>query len=86
MLHKGAKSQNIRFVRKAATVLFVAEGLFFLGCYGVWHKLNTDRDFRKYMHQNYPSILEHYYSLSIKLGAPQHIKTTDFAVWEHQKE
>ncbi|KAK9753444.1 hypothetical protein QE152_g1980 [Popillia japonica] len=83
MLHKGSKSQNIRFVRKAATVLFVAEGLFFLGCYGVWHKLNTDRDFRKYMHHNYPSTLEYYYSLSIKLGAPQHIRTTDLAslVW-----
>ncbi|GJQ74964.1 hypothetical protein Trydic_g9590 [Trypoxylus dichotomus] len=68
MLYKAPKPQNKKFIRSAIAIACVAEGLFFVGCYGVWHKLNTDRSFRKYMHNRFPSILDYYYSLSEKLG------------------
>ncbi|XP_022901648.2 protein CEBPZOS [Onthophagus taurus] len=82
MLIKTPKPTKYKFVRKAATVLFVAEGLFFGGCYYVYHKLNTDRDFRFYMHNNFPKILNYYYSLGERIGGTgERIKEIDQAYW-----
>lgn len=42
-------------------------------------------DFRKYMHNSYPTVLDYYYRLTEKLGAPTNTRSIDLAYWEQEK-
>lgn len=79
--------QWFKFLKKTATVLFVAESLAFAGSYFLWYKLNTDRDTRHYYHENYPFVLEGYYKVGEFFDSKKEIARTrqlDLAVWSAQ--
>ncbi|KAK4887623.1 hypothetical protein RN001_003894 [Aquatica leii] len=71
------------FVAKSALVLFVVEAASFVGCYGVWSKLNTDREFRNTVRQKVPIILETYYTIGEKLGG-DNIREIDYEQWRKE--
>lgn len=43
MLHRDAQPTFIKWIRKGATVLFVAEAASFGVSYLVWYRMNTNR-------------------------------------------
>ncbi|KAJ9594416.1 hypothetical protein L9F63_014141 [Diploptera punctata] len=69
MLRKKQDPLFIKNIRLGAKVLLVAEGILFAVSYGIWYRMNTSRDFRLYMHNNYSSILEGYYKLGETLSS-----------------
>ncbi|XP_067010046.1 uncharacterized protein [Anabrus simplex] len=58
MLKKRPKSTVLKYVRTGAKIAFVAEAVIFALSYGVWYRLNTSRDFRFYMHNNFNWVLD----------------------------
>ncbi|CAH2232686.1 jg5311 [Pararge aegeria aegeria] len=67
MLEKKPKSGFKRLLGITAATIFVVEAAGFAVSYGLWYKLNSERDFRLYMHKNYNWVLEGYYTLGEKL-------------------
>ena len=62
------------------------EVVAFAGCYFVWNRMNRSRPFRKSMHDNYPYILDGYYSLGEKLDSTNNIRSLDANFWEYEKK
>jgi hypothetical protein len=56
------------------------------GSYFVWNRMNCSRPFRKSMLDNFPFILEGYYSLGEKLDSANNIRELDSKFWEYEKE
>lgn len=56
------------------------------GSYLVWHRLNTSRNFRKLMHEEFPSVLEGYYSLGEKFDSTNNIRSSDLHFWKLEKQ
>ncbi|XP_076464644.1 protein CEBPZOS-like [Babylonia areolata] len=48
--------------------VLVVEGLFLIGTYALWSRMNSSRDFRFKVHNYCPPILESYYFMGEKLG------------------
>lgn len=81
MLVKSPKPSGYRKILiKGAKVLFVVEGVCFIGCYAVFNKLNTDRDFRNTTRQKFPFVLETYYWIDEKLGQ-RNTREIDYKHW-----
>ncbi|KAF7287251.1 hypothetical protein GWI33_002070 [Rhynchophorus ferrugineus] len=57
MLVKSPKSSTRKWLKRGAFFLIAAEGVSFLGSYFLWYKVNTDRESRKYLRDNYPALL-----------------------------
>ncbi|CAG4985674.1 unnamed protein product [Parnassius apollo] len=83
MLEKKPKSASKRFIRYALGTVFVAEAVGIAVSYGLYFKLNTDRDFRLYMHKNYYWVLDGYYGLGELLGG-QKTRELDHKVWTNE--
>ncbi|CAH2076967.1 unnamed protein product, partial [Iphiclides podalirius] len=83
MLQKKPKSALKRFVTYSLGTIFVAEALGFAVSYGLYYKLNTEREFRYYMHQNYNWVLEGYYRLGEVIGGNK-TRELDYKVWTNE--
>lgn len=83
MLKKKQDPLFVKNIRRVAKILFVVEGVLFAASYAIWHRMNHSRDFRLYMHNNYSSILEGYYSFGELLSSEsKRIRELDFEVWK----
>lgn len=56
------------------------------GSYLIWRNLNTSRNFRKLMHEEFPFVLEGYYSLGEKFDSTNNIRSLDSQCWQFEKE
>ncbi|CAH0714704.1 unnamed protein product, partial [Brenthis ino] len=83
MLEKKPKSGFKRILGVTAKTIFVIEALGIAASYGLWFKLNTERDFRLYMYKNYNWILEGYYKVGETL-AEQKTRELDNQVWTNE--
>lgn len=83
MLRKRSRSGFLEAIKKSAKILFVAEAIAFAVTYAGWHRLNTNRDFRYYVKENYPSILESYYQLGEYFSGSRSIRNHDELIWKN---
>lgn len=81
MLPKYPKSRSAKILIRGAKALFVIELAAFSGAYYVWHRMNTSRDFRRTMHDNFPFILDGFYLAGEKLGDDKLTKKLDYEIW-----
>ena len=70
---------------KFAKPLIVSEVLLLVVAYLTWSRMNNSQDFRLYMKENFPSILEVYYVIGEKAGHPFDIRTHDRNTWAASK-
>ncbi|CAH3014354.1 unnamed protein product [Porites evermanni] len=66
--------------RKFVKAAIVGEVVLCLGAYRVWHQMNTSRDYRKWMNENYPSILEAFYKTA-EIGGYSGAREADAEAW-----
>ncbi|XP_018563719.1 protein CEBPZOS [Anoplophora glabripennis] len=85
MIIKNPKPAYRRWLKKGALTLFVIEAVCFAGSYFVWHRINTERDYRRYLHDNYPSILEAFYKTGELIDSKSNIRQIDQAYWNEDK-
>lgn len=81
MLHKSSRPVYKKVIKKTALVLIAAEAIGFGVTYAGWYRLNTNRDFRHYVKENYPTILESYYQVGEFLGGDTSIRSLDEQIW-----
>ncbi|KAJ8949858.1 hypothetical protein NQ318_010492 [Aromia moschata] len=81
MLVKNPRPAYRKWLKRGALILFVVEAASFVGTYAVWHKVNTERDYRKYLRDNYPSVLEVYYRTGEIIDSQSKIRQIDQAYW-----
>jgi len=88
MLQKSGKprSEFLKYLVKSAKILFVLEVVSFGATYLVWHRMNTNRDFRQYMNDNFPIVLDGYYSFGEFMGRDSRIRAVDRAYWDNQEK
>ncbi|XP_072383466.1 uncharacterized protein [Diabrotica undecimpunctata] len=84
MLIKNPKPGVRKWLKRGAVALFVIEGASFVGSYFLWYRVNTDRDTRKYLYQNYPSVLEAYYKIGETFDPQNQIRQIDLAYWNKE--
>ena len=53
----------------------------FIGAYRVWHKMNTNPDYRKSMHEKYPSVLEMFYQSAERFAGNMEVRKDDYKSW-----
>ncbi|XP_015776683.1 PREDICTED: protein CEBPZOS-like [Acropora digitifera] len=58
----------------------VGEVIIFLGSYRVWHQMNTSRDYRKWMSDKFPTILEGFYKAA-EIGGYVGAREADAEAW-----
>ena len=58
---------------------------FLVGSYLVWKRMNSSQEFRFYMRNNYPNILEGYYLIGEKAGNLD-TRQFDLDTWKNQEE
>lgn len=85
MLKKEPISKVAKTFKRGAAVIFIAELFGLAVCYKYWGQVNTDRDSRKYLRDNYPSILESYYKVGEFLDSQNRIRQIDIAYWNAEK-
>ena len=66
-------------------IFIFAETALFGGSYLLWSRMNKDRTFRKYMNDNYPSILDGYYTLGETIDSTNQARAFDSSVWEAER-
>ncbi|XP_070578277.1 protein CEBPZOS-like [Ptychodera flava] len=71
---------NPNRLKRGFKVLLVAEGVCFLGAYYVFHRMNTDQDYRHMMHKKWPSVLELFYK-SAEWGGIKDARENDYKTW-----
>lgn len=56
----------------------------FLGSYFIWKRMNNSQDFRYYMKNQFPFVLESYYQIGEKIGG---VKTREYDLecWKDKK-
>lgn len=86
MLVKNPKPSYRKWIKRGALVLFVVEAVSFAASYGLWFRVNTDRDTREYLKNNYPSLLEAYYKTGEFIDSNSHIRQIDSAYWNAKKQ
>ncbi|KAK8721041.1 hypothetical protein OTU49_012960 [Cherax quadricarinatus] len=83
-MKKYPRSQLFSFIKKSAAVLFALEVGAFGGLYYVYNRMNTDRDFRYYMSNNYSFGLEVFYSVGEYLNKQDKTREFDQHIWSKQ--
>ncbi|XP_041986435.1 protein CEBPZOS [Aricia agestis] len=83
MLEKKPSPSYKRWLGTTAKTIFVAEVVGFAFSYGIWYKLNTERDFRLYMHKNLNWVLEGYYRLG-EVIADHKTRELDKKIWTQE--
>lgn len=58
----------------------------FLGSYYVWRRMNRSQDFRQYMNDKYPSILEGYYKIGETFDKNNKMRQFDSACWNPEEK
>lgn len=82
MLNKTPKPAYKRYITFSLKAILLVEAAGLAVSYGLWHKLNTDRDFRLYMYRNYNWALEGYYGIGEKINDKNsNIRQLDQAIW-----
>ncbi|CAH0561035.1 unnamed protein product [Brassicogethes aeneus] len=81
MLIKNPKPAYRKWIKRGALTLFVVEAGCFIGSYFVWHKINTERDSRKYLLDNYPQVLDLYYKTGEIIDKNNKLREIDAAYW-----
>lgn len=84
MMRKQPRSQFINLVKKGAAAVFIAEVGAFGVCYYIYHHMNTDRDFRYYMKNNYSFALESFYTLGEYMNKTDQTRKIDNIIWSKQ--
>lgn len=85
MLFKSSRPAYRKIIKKTAVFLIAAETIAFAVSYLGWHRLNTDREFRHYVKENYPLILESYYQVGEYIGGDEKIRKHDELVWKQER-
>lgn len=88
MIQKVAKTSTFFSRFKTGVKIVVAiETAAFLSSYYVWYRMNRDQDFRRYMHVNFPIVLEGFYKFGevFDKDALARVRTYDSAVFEAKK-
>lgn len=85
MLHKSSRPGYKRVVKRTALVLIAAEAIAFGVTYAGWYRLNTNRDLRHYVKENYPTVLESYYQVGEFLGGDSSIRNLDEQIWAQER-
>lgn len=87
MLPKTPKSGFWKLVKSSAKALFVIEVGCFAASYGVYYRMNTNREFRQHINDNYPFVLDYYYKIGEIVGN-SNLREIDATVWraEDKKE
>ncbi|EDW03855.1 protein CEBPZOS [Drosophila grimshawi] len=80
MLPKTPKPAIWRFIKGSAKTLFVLEAVCFAASYGLYYRMNTDQDFRRYVNEKYPYALEYYYKIGELVG-DNTVRETDANYW-----
>ncbi|XP_012281906.1 uncharacterized protein LOC105700548 [Orussus abietinus] len=77
---------KFKFLKSGLKFFVTVEIALFLGSYALWRRINTSQDFRLYMHENYPSILNGYYSIGELLEPGDEMRAMDLMAWQQKKE
>lgn len=85
MLHKSARPGYKRVIKRTALVLIAAEAIAFGVSYAGWYRLNTNREYRHYVKENYPTILESYYQIGEFLSKDSSIRKVDEQIWAQER-
>ncbi|XP_065095243.1 uncharacterized protein LOC135717203 [Ochlerotatus camptorhynchus] len=85
MLHKSSRPGYKRVIKNTAKILIAVEAVAFGVTYAGWYRLNTSRDLRHYVKENYPVILESYYQVGEFLGGDTSIRTHDEQIWSQER-
>lgn len=85
MLKKIPKPTIWRFVKTSAKTLFVIEAVLFACSYGIYYRMNTNRDFRQYMNDNFPYFLEGFYTVGELFGDKKQ-RELDANIWKQIKD
>ncbi|XP_016973125.1 protein CEBPZOS [Drosophila rhopaloa] len=85
MLPKTPKPAIWKFIKGSAKTLFVLEAVCFAASYGVYYRMNTNREFRQHIHENYPFVLDYYYKIGEIVGDSS-IRQTDASYWSGLKK
>jgi len=80
-MRKQATPKLFNFVKKTAGIIFAAEVGAFGLCYYVYHRMNTDRDYRLYLRDNYSFALESFYSIGEFMNANDQTRKVDDMIW-----
>jgi hypothetical protein len=56
-----------------------------VGTYLAWRHVNTSQEYRYYLSQNYPTVLEAYYSFGESIGSSK-VRELDAAYFKTQEE
>jgi len=62
-------------------VFIAAELTALVSSYYVWSRMNYSRSFRKQVRDNFPTVLEGYYTLGEKLDSTSNIREQDRIAW-----
>ncbi|XP_023306691.2 protein CEBPZOS [Lucilia cuprina] len=85
MLPKTPKSPFWKFVKSSAKTLFIIETFCFAASYGVYYRMNTNREFRQYINKNFPFVLDYYYKVGEFLGN-SNLREIDSTIWRTQEK
>ncbi|XP_017477429.1 PREDICTED: uncharacterized protein LOC108367346 [Rhagoletis zephyria] len=85
MLSKKPKPAFWKLIKGSAKVLFIAEAVCFATSYGVYYRMNTNREFRQYINENFPLALDYFYKVGEVLGNSNQ-RQIDAAVWRAESE
>lgn len=86
MIEKKARPGYRRILKTSAKTLIVIEAVLFGVSYAGWYRLNTNRDFRYYVKENYPSVLEAYYQLGETFSGDKKIRAYDEGIWQQEQQ
>lgn len=85
MLHKSSRPGYKRVIKNTAKILIAVEAIAFGVTYAGWYRLNTNRELRHYVKENYPVILESYYQVGEFLGGDTTIRNHDEQIWSQER-
>lgn len=85
MLHKASRPGYKRVIKNTAKILIAIEAIAFGVTYAGWYRLNTNRELRHYVKENYPAILESYYQVGEFLGGDTSIRAHDNQIWAQER-
>lgn len=86
MLQKASRPGYKRVIKNTAKFFIVAEAIAFAATYAGWYRLNTSRETRHYVKENFPAILESYYQVGEFISGDRSIRNHDELIWKQEKE